>query len=802
MRIAFAIPLWLSFALNAQSPVYIIDTVAGSGWTGDGGPATLAILRQPGGVTADSFGNVFIAETGGHRVRKLDRSGAITTVVGTGIAGFSGDGAPATAAQVAFPYGLAADIFGNLFIADLGNRRVRRVSADGRISTIAGGGSLDPLPNLAAPGIPATTVKLAAPRNLLADDSGSLYISDFGGHRVFQLSTTGLLSALLGTGVRGYSGDGGLAGDAQLAYPAGLAAGFDGSVYVADSLNHAVRRISSGVVTTFASVGTPVGLALDVFGTLQVADLEAGGLLRFPVAGVMPPLKLPASDVVRASDFSLFVPDSAGGLVRRVSLSGEISIAAGGGDPARGDGGAATEALLNHPSGVAVDAAGNLYIADRDNHRLRRVGADGVIGTVAGDAAWSAPSGVSVDAAGNIYAVDSGARKVVRIRPGGALDQVAPGLMLRAPTSAVADARENLYIADTGAGTIFQVDSAGRASAILDKLAGPNGLALDGAGHLYFSEQDGARVRRLDLASGDVSDLGAGAWSIPRGIAVSTAGEIFVADSGRQQIMRVDSAGQVTAIAGLAGAPGSSPVPGFSGDAGAATAAQLNFPWDVAIGPGGILYVADLENHRVRRLDPQPVAVPVPVQVPVPVTVLNGASLARGPLAPGMLLVVRGSGIPATEAANTVVLINSIQVPILAMDNAQIQVQAPFTLATPADAEIVIVDNGSIATTILVPTAAAAPALFPVDPQATAAAAGAVVGFYGTGLGLGDLPVTATISGLAAEVVSLDPSPGYAGLFQIKIRVPAAAAPGKAAVMVMVGGAASQAGVNMAITAP
>jgi uncharacterized protein (TIGR03437 family) len=166
-----------------------------------------------------------------------------------------------------------------------------------------------------------------------------------------------------------------------------------------------------------------------------------------------------------------------------------------------------------------------------------------------------------------------------------------------------------------------------------------------------------------------------------------------------------------------------------------------------------------------------------------------------------MLLVVRGSGIPATDAANTIVLINSIPVPILAMDNTQIQVQAPFTLATPAEAEIVIVNNGSIAATIIVPTAAAAPALFPPDPQAIATAPGAIVTYYGTGLGLGDLPVTATIRGEADEVVSLDPSPGYAGLFQIKIRVPVAGAPGTAAVMVMVGGAASQAGVNIAIAA-
>ena len=140
MRIIFAIPVCLAVALNAQSPSYVINTVAGSGWIGDaGGPAMLALLRQPGGVAADNRGNVYIAETGGHRVRKLDRSGTITTVAGTGVAGFSGDGGPAAQAQLASPYGLAADMLGNLYIADLGNARVRRVTADGNISTIAGG---------------------------------------------------------------------------------------------------------------------------------------------------------------------------------------------------------------------------------------------------------------------------------------------------------------------------------------------------------------------------------------------------------------------------------------------------------------------------------------------------------------------------------------------------------------------------------------------------------------------------------------------------------------------------------------
>ena len=119
-----------------------------------------------------------------------------------------------------------------------------------------------------------------------------------------------------GTGVPGYSGDGGPAVAAQLAFPTGLAMGFDGSLYIADSANHAVRRISNGVIATFASVGTPVGLALDVFATLYVADAEAGTVLRFPVSGALPPLNIPASDVVRAPDLSLYFAESAAGIVR------------------------------------------------------------------------------------------------------------------------------------------------------------------------------------------------------------------------------------------------------------------------------------------------------------------------------------------------------------------------------------------------------------------------------------------------------------------------------------------------------
>ncbi|MEO8051735.1 MAG: hypothetical protein ABI833_15055 [Acidobacteriota bacterium] len=780
MRIAFVI-LFLALALNGQSSGYLISTVSGSGWIGDGGPATQAILRQPGGVGADASGNIYVAETGGHRVRKVDRTGAITTLAGTGVAGFSGDRGPAAEAQLAFPYGVAADVAGNIYIADLGNGRVRRVGVDGIITTVAGGGTLDPGP--ANEGMPGTSMRLLAPRNLLADDQGNLYVSDFAAHCVFKLSTAGLLTTVAGTGTPGYSGDGGSAAAAQLDFPAGLAMGFDGALYIADSSNHAVRRISGGVITTFASVGTPVALALDVAATLYVADVERGTLLRFPVNGSLPPLNIPANDIARAPDLSLYLAERAAGIVQRIPLSSGIALAAGGADPARGDGGPSTVALLNHPSGVAADTSGNIYIADRDNHRVRRVTPDGTITSIAPTVAWSAPSGVSVDAAGSVYVVDTGLGQVVRITPQGAVQAIAR-MLPTAPVAAVADMLGNIYIAD--ADSIRVVDAAGVISTLVDQLAGPHGLALDGVGHFFFTEQDGARVQRLDLISGALSLLAPGAWSIPRGIAVDAAGDVFVADTGHQQILRVDSAGDVTVVAGTAG------VPGFSGDGGASASAQLNFPWDVAVGPGGAVYVADLENDRVRQLTLQ-------TTPPAPISVLNGASLAPGPVAPGMLLVVRGSGIPVADAADTIILINSIPVPILAMDDMQIQVQAPSTMATPDDAQIVIVHQGKIAATVTATTAAAAPALFPIDPKAVTAAPGALVTLYGTGLGLGDLPVTATIGGVTAEVAALDPSPGYAGLFRIDLRIPAGPIPEVAAVVVMAGSTTSQAGVNITI---
>src|SRR5882724_6591507 len=204
---------------------YSIETVAGSSQVGDGGAATAAALSDAQGVTIDSAGNVFIADANDHRVRKIAADGTISTVAGDGFPGFRGDGGPASAARLSTPYGLALDSAGNLFIADLGNNRVRKVSPEGTITTVPG------------------TDKLRAPRNVAVDAAGTLYISEFGGHRVRRLRSDGAIESVAGNGIPGFAGDGGAARTAQLAFPAGIAFDSAGNLYIADSSNHRVRKI-------------------------------------------------------------------------------------------------------------------------------------------------------------------------------------------------------------------------------------------------------------------------------------------------------------------------------------------------------------------------------------------------------------------------------------------------------------------------------------------------------------------------------------------------------------------------------
>ena len=337
-----------------------ISTVAGDGtaaFGGDGGPATSAQLNKPRGVAVDSSGNLFIVDRVNNRIRKVDTSGNISTVAGTGTAGFEGDGSAATSARLSFPFGVTVDSSGNLFIADRDNHRIRKVDTSGNISTVAGSGSGF---GFSGDGGPATSAKLSFPTGVAVDSSGNLFIADKDNERIRKVDTSGNISTVAGSGTAGFSGDGGPATSAKFLGLTDVAVDSSGNLFIADQQNHRIRKVdTSGNISTVAGSGN-VG-----FGN--------GGFSGDGAPATSARLDAPGGVAVDSSG-NIFIADTNNYRIRKVDTSGTISTVAGDGTAAfGGDGGAATGAQFNLPDRVAVDSSGNLFIADLNNHRIRKV---------------------------------------------------------------------------------------------------------------------------------------------------------------------------------------------------------------------------------------------------------------------------------------------------------------------------------------------------------------------------------------------------------------------------------------------
>ena len=326
-------------------------------YSGDGGKATQATINGAPYIATDSFGNLFIADQNNNRVRRVDSNGIITTVAGNGAQGFSGDGGPAAQASLNFPAGVCTDAAGNLYIGDVGNFRIRKVDTSGKITTVAGNG----IQAGTGDGGPATQASMYIPIRCVVDASGNLYVTDQSGQKIRMINPSGIISTFAGTGANAgphsigtYSGDGGPAINAALNNPTSITVDSIGNIYIADQYNQRIRKVDkNGIITTIAGNGT-AGYSGD-------NGPATSASLNFP------------GGLVADQNGDIYFCDDVNNRIRKISGGAITTVAGNGAQGFTGDGGPAIQAEFNGQFGTALDGAGNLYVADSANNRIRKI---------------------------------------------------------------------------------------------------------------------------------------------------------------------------------------------------------------------------------------------------------------------------------------------------------------------------------------------------------------------------------------------------------------------------------------------
>ena len=622
------------------SPTGTITVVAGNGtlgYSGDGGLATQAALAHPESVALDSAANLYIADANSViRVVNMGTQsvtvagvtiapGNIQTVAGNGTGGFSGDGGPATSAELNDPYGVFVDTQGNIFIADTDSSVIREVVAStGIIQTVAG---TPDTTGFSGDGAAATSATLDLPQGVFVDAAGNIYIADTF-NSVIRVVNPGtqpvtivgvtipagaiqtvagtFYSAGLGTACQ-FTGDNGPATSAFLCLPGGVFADASGNIYIADTNNYGIREVvSSGTISTIAgTLGTagylgdggpatsaqlnyPGGVFVDSTGNLFIADtlnyeireVTAGNISALAgnatlaysgdaVSAINAALSIPYGVFVDASG-NLFIADTYNSALREVVAStGNIQTLAGNGQVCAlpstgcGDGGLATGAQLNFPQGIFVDAQGNTFFADTESAVVREImAATGIIQTVAGTPGSAGFSG------------DGG---------------LATSAQLGNPSGVAADGAGNIYIADTGNSAIRVVNT-GTAAVIVAGITIQPGTIATVAGN-------GTACTDTSSGCGDAGPATSAELNFPSGVSLDATSDIFIADTFSNAIREVNATtGVIQTVAGTLGQRG------YSGDSGPATSALLDTPYGLSVDSFGNIFVADTDNSVIREV--------------------------------------------------------------------------------------------------------------------------------------------------------------------------------------------------------
>jgi len=645
-------------ALHAQTGTWVIDTIAGTDRPiNDGARGFNALIDTPGSVVIDSAGNTIFADSGNHRVRRIGADGYISTIAGTGEPGYSGDGGPAIAATLITPQGLALDSAGNLYVSDYTANVVRKIGTDGIITTVAGTG----YPGNAGTGGKAvsaflngpyalatdragnlyiaedlnnqvrrvnadgsisvlTTTRFTNPEGLAVDASGNIYVSSWGDSKIFKVTPAGAATLFAGTGNYGFSGDGGPATAAALAGPSGLAFDASGTLWISDSGNNRIRTVASGgtIQTVIgsgsagisatspdpktASIYIPTGMTIDSKGIVTWSEAGNNRIRNYnptnkvitEIGGFTPPLNSsgPPTSLLLFRPFSsatdtagnLFIADTSNNVIRKITPAGVSSVVAGTGSPNfNGETGTATTINLAQPQGVSLDALGNIYIADTGSGRVRKVDTAGRIstlmgagnglpfsGTFAGNAFLFSPTAVAANPGGGYVVVDA----IFGI----AASVDALGTISLIPTAAVNFLFLPAGIAISGS-TIYIADTYD--NRILKFTGGTNISVFAGTGAPGYSGDNGLATKATLF--------------LPSGVAADSKGNVYIADTLNSAIRMVDPTGKITTIAGTG-------KPGFTGDKGQASNAQMTFPTSVNIDAAGNLEISDQGNHRIRQL--------------------------------------------------------------------------------------------------------------------------------------------------------------------------------------------------------
>jgi len=553
---------------RAELEPHLFTTLAGPSGRGSlDGEGIAARFESPKGVAVDSAGCVYVADTLNHTIRKITPAGEVATLAGKARESGGADG-PASVARFNQPEDVAVDNVGNVYVADSGNHTIRKITAEGVVTTLAGSAR-----KWGSPDGKGSVARFGYPKGVAVDGAGNIYVADSGNHTIRKITARGVVTTLAGSPKESGNADG-AGSSARFHHPTGLAVDGAGTVYVADVFNHSIlthtiRKITpAGEVTTLAGSATESGSA---DGTGSAARFDS------------------PEDVAVDNAGNVYVADTQNQAIRKITPGGAVTTWAGSpGNPGNADG-LGGAARFNSPEGVAVDGAGNVYVADTLNHTIRKVTPGGEVATWAGSAGNAggaalpfAPAGMALDGAGNVYVADSGNHTIRKVTPGG----VAATWAGSAGESGHAD----------GAGSAARFDR-------------PEGVAVDGAGHVYVADSGNQTIRRVTpggvvatLAGspgkhGSSDGLGTEArFNNPRGVVVDGAGNVYVSDSLNHSIRKITPRGEVTTLAGRAREPGSADGP--------RSVARFGHPTGVAVDSGGNVYVADTYNHTIRKITP------------------------------------------------------------------------------------------------------------------------------------------------------------------------------------------------------